>query len=253
MKSKALAWIGIAVLIIVAVVVIISVEKGKAPVVNPGVSTPKELISVDPNMVSVAEDSYLLGIGGSYPQFPQADAVFNAKIAKIFTDEIVQFKQTVNENYKARLETEGDVFQKQFEQSGMYFYEIKSDIIQSNDQYISAVLHFGGYSGGAHPYENVITFNYDVKNKKELKVSDFLSLQSASEKSRLLLRAKFEKDGNYDENINRMMEEGTDPKNQDNFQSFTFTPDMITLYFGQYQVAPYVYGEQKIEIERVPS
>jgi hypothetical protein len=43
-----------------------------------------------------------------------------------------------------------------------------------------------------------------------------------------------------------MIDAGTAPT-LENYQVFTFTNDMLTIYFGEYQVAPYVYGPQKVE------
>lgn len=42
-------------------------------------------------------------------------------------------------------------------------------------------------------------------------------------------------------------EEGVLPK-EENFNEFLILPEGIQFYFGQYQVAPYVYGEQRILI-----
>lgn len=254
MKNKsAFSIILVVIAVIIIVVVAVTHRSAKEPV--SGTDTPVtvesgELITSQPILVSIAEDSYLLGIGGSYPQFAQADAAFNAKIKKVFTDEIAQFKDVVNEDYKARLEREGEAFQKQFESGGMYAFEIKTDVIQSNDSYISVVIHHGGYSGGAHPYQNVTTFNYDVKAQKELSITDFLGYSEASEKSREALIAKFKKDNVLDDSTQAMLEDGTDPTVAENFSTFTFTPEEVTIYFGQYQVAPYVYGEQQVSIKR---
>jgi len=48
--------------------------------------------------------------------------------------------------------------------------------------------------------------------------------------------------------VKEMIDMGTEPK-EDNFKNFTISQDkIITIYFPQYQVAPYAAGEQKIEI-----
>lgn len=229
-----------------------------APVPNPVTTSDesKYLVTKEPQMVSVAEDAYLFGIGGSYPQFAQADASFNKKIADTITAGVTDFKTSVNADYQARLATGGDAFQKEFAEGGMYAYEVITDVVQSNDSYISTVIHVEGYSGGAHGFHGVMTFNYDVKNKRELHITDFGTLEDFSEFARNELKEKFLKDGNYDANVESMMRSGTDPKNPENFQNFTFitvgdvedgsAEDTVTLYFGEYQVAPYVYGEQMV-------
>jgi hypothetical protein len=52
-----------------------------------------------------------------------------------------------------------------------------------------------------------------------------------------------------DINLAQMIYSGTEPMIE-NFDVFTFTPENVTLYFDEYQVAPYVYGRQEIVIPR---
>jgi hypothetical protein len=157
----------------------------------------------------------------------------------------------VNADYKARLETGGDAFQKEFAEGGMYAYEVITDVVQSNDSYISTVIHVEGYSGGAHGFRGVVTFNYDVKKQQEISITNFLSLADVSTQSRVQLKKKFQKDGNFDATIESMMNDGTDPSKSENFQSFTFIPESLTVYFSEYQVAPYVFGEQVVTIDLI--
>jgi hypothetical protein len=252
MNTKTIASIGI-IVVAVAAAVGLGIWHKKNPGVGeaPGkvVETPSEskyLVTKEPKMVPVGEESFLLGVGGSYPQFAQADASFNAKITKTFTDEIANFKKTVNDDYEARLETGGDEFTEQFSGSGMYTYEIETSVVQSNDNYISVAIHYGGYSGGAHGSNNVMTFNYDVKNQKEIVLTDLVTLKEASERSRKQLYENVMTDDGVDPALASMISDGTDPDKSENFQNFTFIPNLLTIYFNPYQVAPYVFGEQKV-------
>jgi hypothetical protein len=75
------------------------------PIQNPPVTTStdesKYLVTKEPTMVSVAEDSYLLSITGSYPQFSQADQSFNDMVKATITQLIFQtlsFLRIVNIN-----------------------------------------------------------------------------------------------------------------------------------------------------------
>ncbi len=215
-------------------------------------------ITMQPEMISIAEDSYLLGISGFYPKFTQADSIFNKKIEDFIKLGVASFKKEANDNYKARLETGGEDFQKEFSKGEAYTYQIKTDIIQSNKDFISITITVAGYSGGAHGYETTTSFNYDVKGNKEIELgyfypnnSDYLKI--ISELARKQLEPKLIKASEQsalDENMKSMLADGTDPKNKENFKTFTFTHDTLTIYFGQYQVAPYVYGQQTIDIQR---
>lgn len=76
----------IIVIVAIAAVIGLTVWATKHKPTEPGNNTPvvtdgesKYLVTKEPQMVSVTEDSFLLGISGSYPQFSQADAAFNKK------------------------------------------------------------------------------------------------------------------------------------------------------------------------------
>ena len=56
-------------------------------------------------------------------------------------------------------------------------------------------------------------------------------------------------DGEDTSTLVSMIEDGTQPK-EENFSVFTFTPTTVTLYFGQYQVGPYVLGMPEVELSR---
>lgn len=226
--------------------------KNQAPLIPDNTNQQSgELISIQPTMVDVSEDSFLLGIGGSYPQFSQADALFNENLANIFNEEIKNFKEMANNDYAARLEMDGASFEKEFAENGSpYSYDIKTHIVQSNEKYISFVARLSGYTGGAHGYQYVVTFNYDVTNKKILSITDFKTLEQVSDQSRTLLKQQFQEKEVWDNSMQEWINEGTDPAKVENFNAFTFTDKILTVYFGQYQVAPYVFGESEVEIVR---
>jgi hypothetical protein len=50
--------------------------------------------------------------------------------------------------------------------------EISYEIAQANSEFVSALVRYGGYQGGAHGYENTVSFNYDVVNQKIMSLSD---------------------------------------------------------------------------------
>lgn len=254
-------------LIIVVVAIAISLvlankKPVEAPTENQGVPTELPInnkpITMQPEMISVAEDSYVLGISGFYPKFSQTDDAFNKKIADFVTSGVATFKKEANADYQARLETGGDDFKKQFETGGMYTYQIKTDLVQSNNDFISMTITIDGYSGGAHGYETKTSFNYDVKNKKDITLDYFYPnnpnyLKIISDISRTSLTPQVEKATDQkplDPFTKEMLTDGTDPARPINFEVFTFTNDILTIYFGQYQVAAYAYGQFTVDIPR---
>lgn len=226
-----------------------------APVAN------EEPVSIAPTLVSVAHDSYLSSVSGSYPQFSQADSAFNKKIADAVAKDIAGFSADADADYRARLETGGDEFSKDFAKGGYYGLSVTADVVQSNSHFISLIIREEGFTGGAHGFHRLTTYNYDVQSRREINLSHFYPddpdfLRKVSESARAGLAEKLAKDGgeaSLDAAAMSMMKEGTDPANPDNFRNFTFTVeamDEITVYFPEYQVAPYVYGEQSVRLER---
>ncbi len=205
-----------------------------------------------------------------YPSFKNVDASFNANIETLLKGKIEDHKKASREYWQARLDTEtkGENLPKIPGPNDKLSFFSDFTIVQSNDSYISFVLKYGGFSGGAHGYEIDVSFNYDVKNKKDIKLSDLLPtdpqyLNYLSMVSRIYLENKFaaEADANnndnsdqqaleeYAKNMISMVESGTEPK-EENFSVFTFTPDKIKIYFADYQVGPHSIGMPEVELAR---
>jgi len=170
-----------------------------------------------------------------YPRFKDASAEFNQKIENLVMEGVENHKKDAEESWR-----EG---QEKFQ-----FYTAWAPI-QVNKNYISFLLRLGGYSGGAHGYENLASFNYDITAKKEIVLSDLFSknpnyLKTISEFTRKNLRRQFGDNANED-----MLLAGTE-SNAENFSVFTLLPDSITFYFVEYQVAPYAMGASQVTMSR---
>lgn len=238
-----------------------------AEVINPN---PSETIEESKLVVKVInETTDYTNIDAQIPQFTNVSSAFNKKIEQYARDRITEHKAETADNWQARLETQGPDGDLPEVPTGdgdkMYLY-IKFDAPeQNNKDYISILTRFGGYTGGAHGYEEVVSYNYDVKNKKEVNLSDLFPndtdyLTKVSDASREILTERFiesfgiklnsidEKEKYINENINPMIYEGTDPSNPENFSNFTFNKNKVIIHFSQYQVGPYVAGLQDVEI-----
>ncbi len=213
----------------------------------------------------ISESKYGV-VDGVYPEFTHADSSFNDKIRNNIIIAQAEFENNSKENWQARIATKSPNEKiPEFPENGDMYFGTKIDYIQVNEKYISILVHVNGFSGGAHGYENLYSYNYDVVNKKELSLKDFFKndsnyLKTVSDFAKTNLteqfknnikRADFATDIEWNEAINSvpisMIDEGTRPLLQ-NFSVFTYEPGMLTLYFNQYQVAPYVYGSQKVKM-----
>lgn len=205
-----------------------------------------------------------------YPSFKKADSNFNSSIETLIKTQIQEDIKQSSENWQVRYEMQspGENIPKvpKNDQDKFSFFS-NFTIVQSNSTYISFILNYGGFTGGAHGYENVISYNYNVKKQRNIELKElFLNnpdyLTYLSTTSRDYLKKQFatvsEEDKKnsdpeaikqYVDNIISMINTGTEPK-VENFSIFTFTPDKIKIYFSQYQVGPYVIGMPQIEVNR---
>ncbi|HNZ83772.1 MAG TPA: DUF3298 domain-containing protein [Candidatus Pacearchaeota archaeon] len=256
MENKKIFWAILGIAAIIALVIFfLPKENNKiGQILEIGSKSEKESKM---QLIAINEQTPLYKANALYPRFSGIDESFNKIIKDEAENAWLDFKKITQENWNALKDTEfgnqknGDNPAEPFE------FDLSCDIIQQTDDYVSLIMRYGGYpGGGAHGYQNLITFTYNVKDKKISKLSDFFSgkadyLEKISKVARQQLIEHFSEDIQDEQGlgyVKEMIDMGTEPK-EDNFKNFTISQDkIITIYFPQYQVAPYAAGEQKIEI-----
>lgn len=116
------------------------------------------------------------------------------------------------------------------------------------------------YSGAAHPLTQRVVLNFvketgqlirleDVFSKES--IDDALSTVSSVVKPKIVerLNAMIQENKGEGSGADSFEETGADPKSE-NYQVFYIHSDRIEWVFGQYQVAPYVFGEIKISVPK---
>lgn len=208
---------------------------------------PVEENSLLTSMSFVHQRDNFYNIQVEYPQFININSVFNKKISDLITDEIEAFKKDSKDNYEARRATatpENPLPEnpdQPFDFIGIWIPN------QLNNNYISFVINLYYFVGGAHGVTEVYTFNYDVKNEKEITIMDFLNssrqaFDNLATLSRQQVISQLQSSGmQVDDFLKQMIEEGTKPT-LDNYKNFNFNYNSLTIYFQQYQVAPGVAG-----------
>lgn len=202
-----------------------------------------------------------------YPYFKDADIDFNLSIEDFLKEQMENDRLIAKDNWQTRYNlqtTEDNIPEQPNPEEKFYFYSDFS-IIQSNSSYISFILSYGAFTGGAHGYEVKKSYNYDLKNNRPITLADIYGddedyLDKLSQASRQMLKEAYatisdedransdpEAIEDYLENINSSIDRGTEPT-KENFKIFTFTPSGIKIYFAQYQVGPYVMGMPEVEI-----
>ncbi len=213
-------------------------------------------------------DDLYINFDVKYPYFKNANIYFNLSIENFLKEQIESDKMIAKENWQARydLQTREDKIPEVPQEEDKFYFYSDYTIVQSNSSFISFVLSFGAFTGGAHGYEVKKSYNYDLENNRYLTLADIYKgdesyLDKLSQTSREILKKEYatvsdEDRANSDplaiedylENINSSIDSGTEPL-EDNFKTFTFTPSGIKIYFAQYQVGPYVMGMPEVEIQ----
>lgn len=243
------SFILLAVLIVVLIVGILVFKPQRGGLIPTPQQYPVDTTATE-QIVADTTENWIIDV--KYPQFVGVSQEFNDSIKRAATLDIEDFKKGAIADRQARLDTattpeeRADILANPWQ----YGYQAEYTIIQNNDRYISVLMHQSGFNGGAHGYDVIHTFNYDRQAQKEMTLADFYPndpnyLQSLSQISLVQLRTKLGEDWYVDD----MAQEGTRPTIE-NFSQFTFTDDMITIHFQQYQVGPYAIGQQTVEIQR---
>lgn len=182
-------------------------------------------------------------ISAEYPEIqnlnsPAAKKFNEVSKAKVMA-EVEEFRKSLAELEKMQQQLVEE------RRTGNYF-EMGYNVAFANRDFVSISFGSSRYSGGAHPNSSSLSMNFDLKNGRELALSDiFLEnstyLNSISEISISSLEKALESPD--DDWIRR----GAGP-NIENFRSWTLTKEGLQLVFDQYQVAAYVNGPQEVLI-----
>lgn len=184
-----------------------------------------------------------------YPQFSSLSDTFNSQISSSTLSRLTEFKELVTENMTARSATGGgaDI------PPNAYSFIASWQAAQINSDYISFIMRYDAYTGGANEDQEIETFNYNVASSSPVTLEDLFPnapdrLQVISKLARQQLSASLTAAApGYDPTA--MLNEGTAPL-ASNFAYFTFTDNVVTFYFPKYAVAPGAFGEQKVTILR---
>ena len=125
------------------------------------------------------------------------------------------------------------------------FY-VNFDVGYTNKYFVSVVLYTYYYMGGAHGSTIGYSFNYDLDNNKNLKLSDLFEGNYLNIISEYCIKEIMKDDEYADET---WVKEGAGPK-AENFETFTLNNKGLIIHFQQYQVLPYAAGMPDVIVPR---
>jgi hypothetical protein len=243
----------VVILIIIAIIVVgYGFTKHPNTVTSPSVTAVPTGSTVSTlSIVSIHETaSSSPQVNVQYPQFSSLPPSANEDIASSTKSRLADFRDTVAENMAARFATGGSHDEIS---SSSYSFNASWQPAQVSDRYVSFIIRYDSYSGGANENQEIQTFNYDVASGTPLTLEDLFPnisklLQKISAIAREQLRSSLSSAApGY--TPDQMLSEGTAPLDE-NFSNFTFTDNAITFYFPKYAVAPGAFGEQRVVISR---
>lgn len=235
------------IIIILAVAVVWFVKNEKA---SRDISAEKGL---EMSISSISQKDNFYNIQVEYPQFRDIAAAFNNQVSSLITGEIITFKKNAKENWDARIATTPPGQTVPENPPAPFDFLANWKPVQLNQEYLSFVINIYYFSGGAHGLNEVYAFNYDIVQKKELTINDFLgnspqALQELSQISAQQVTSQLQSsDVQIDDVLTQMIQQGTKPT-LDNYNNFNFNYNSLTIYFQQYQVAPGYAGPVTITI-----
>lgn len=194
------------------------------------------------SIVSISQSDGFYNIQAEYPQFEGADPAFNQKISSLINGEIENFKKEAKDNFDSRNATmpAGEPVLQSPEQP--FDFIATWTPAQFNSRYLSFMIDVYYFSGGAHGADQISAFNYDLKNKKEITISDFLGsadgLDKLAKMAKDQVTSQLQSNGSQMEDfLAQMIQDGTKAV-LENYRNFTFGYGKLTVYFEQYQAAP---------------
>ena len=220
---------------------VISNDEQTSATTTPEVAMPEVVKNIEFNSQTFSTSTPSSTVSIFYPFLNSApvDAIkedFNSSIKTITDKFYLDFKK--NE--------ENEIALAGVSSSLMVAYDIK----EQNQDFYSVLFSAEEYiTGSAHPSHPYVSLNYDLVNGKEIKLADlfktnekyleFLSAYTAKELQARNEKTKFTDTG--------FIKTGTAPK-EENFSVFNITKTGLEIIFPEYQVAPYVSGQQTILI-----
>lgn len=191
-------------------------------------------------------------IAAQYPQFsggsnPNLEK-FNQAVRGVVTRKIAEFKKQVVA--QQGVESVPDVAPEATpeatpEAAGGSDFTLTYEIALAQDDLISVAFDASEfYQGAAHPNSYSEVVNYDLKNGRQLKLSDLFKpgskyLQALS--SYAIADLKKQSKGKGDVLLETDIQSGAGPK-AENYDKWTITKKGIGINFDAYQVGPYAVG-----------
>lgn len=148
--------------------------------------------------------------------------------------------------FKNNIELASKEYEKNKDNIGMkYQYEafVDYNYVYNKNNILSIPITMYEFTGGAHGFTTLKSFNYDIKNGIEIKLGDLFSEDCNYTD---IINDYIEKEISKDKSIYFTGKEGFTGISDN--QKFYIEEDGVVVYFGLYEIAPYSSGIPKFKI-----
>lgn len=202
------------------------------------VSKSPKIEGIDIESIIEYGEHYSLGV--HYPVTKQDE--INSKITEFVQSHIANFKSDVTLLFEGPVPPGGYP-------SWKYELNIDYDVHRYCKEIISFKFNIISYTGGAHTIRDIKTMTFNLESGKVVDLNDtfkedsnYIDIISQKSAEQLIESGRL---GNM---LNEeWVRDGTAPK-EENFKHFALTDNSIIFYFPHYQVAPWIAGEQYVDI-----
>jgi len=181
----------------------------------------------------------------AYPQIEgknlsAADKEFNQRMAKMINNETEQFKRSVKQNVPNMKNLPEEI------RNNNLNVDYDMDVLHPLSLVSVRLTVEGMLAGRAHPYHSHRVLNFDLAHNKELALSDLFKpktnyLQTIADYSHKKLQETVHEKDKW------MIKNGAMAVAK-NYKNWNIEKEALLITFDEYQVAPYVYGPQEVEI-----
>lgn len=193
-------------------------------------------------MKTLKENKERIVVEIEYPEF-YAYPEINRVVGAYITSDYEKTLKGMEENHKD-IDWDDDLFSSNMHSE----YDVSCPEIIITDFNISLIIdRYVYFAGAAHGGSEYVTFNYDIASQSFKDITDIPwvgDLEKLSAYCTWALKEDFFDDGLYED---EWVEMGASPT-PENYSAFTYDGTTLTVYYQQYQVAPYAAGIPCVEL-----
>ena len=187
--------------------------------------------------------------------------LFSSKVAQIklmddshekLQDALKALNQSALDDQKSVIDENKEYAEQEYASNpDMVEYTFDRDILvaRSDETVLSMAVMEGSYLGGAHPFGMTTGRTYDTQTGKELSLKDVVSdYDGIYEYVKKQLKENYDQSMFFEDYQDTLQKMFYDESGDYGTVQWTISQTGLSIYFNQYDLAPYVAGSQQVDI-----